>query len=317
MKMNKSVIYSVVLSLLLYGCAAATPEAPPTTTPLPEPDILDEIVITHENLFPLGIGFDKNRKQFLVSSLTEGIIYLVNDDGSLELFIVDDELQMTAGLEIDNKNNRILVTSTSQAEDQSMLAAYDLSTSERIFLVNLSDLSSSLSHNSYDVAVDSNGIAYVTDFYSPVIYRVDKDGEASVFIEDRLINFGNGIVVHTDGFLIFGSSGFLYKVPIENPEIIQIDIPEGYLGIGPSASLVLHPDGSLIATDAMSNKIGRLSSTDNWSSASHVGMSLAHSKYDPVTVLKDEDIYVIHSYWARWDEGKDQDTFEIMKVEFR
>jgi hypothetical protein len=84
----------------------ATPR-PPTPTPTPPPGTA--IVIEHHNLFPEGLEYDEGSERFLLGSLTEGTIHQVADDGRLEPFIEDDEFLMTAGIEIDHVNNRLLV----------------------------------------------------------------------------------------------------------------------------------------------------------------------------------------------------------------
>ena len=296
----------------------ATPEPTHTPTPASETATSDAIVIKHHNLFPEGLEYDEVNERFLLSSMTEGTIHQVADDGTLEPFIEDDEFLMTCGIEIDHINNRLLVAHFDRSEQQGMLGSYDLETGLRIFMVDLSDLHPNTKIVANDVAVDTNGIAYVTDTDAPVIYRVDMEGKASVFIEDKILKNINGIVAHPDGYLILGASpGLLLKIPLEEPRVTQIKLA-GRINFQITDGIILHPDGSLIMVTFPSSRIDRLESDDNWASASRVAVSRGHGPGWGTTIaLRDTGVYVIYSHLNKFMNGLDQDTFEIVQVEFK
>jgi hypothetical protein len=323
--------------LLVSSCASATPvpptstPVPPTPTPIPptatpvpptplsETVLPDEIVIKHRNLFPEGVEYDQERGHFLVGSMTEGTVFRVADDGTLEPFIEDDELLMSIGIEIDHINDRLLVANTSPSEEAGMLGAYDLETGQRIFMADLSDLHPSTIIVANDVAVDTNGIAYVTDYRAPVIYRVDMEGKASVFIEDESFIYLNGIVAHPDGYLILGAySDRLFKIPLQEPEVIEIELADDIPWFEITDGMILHPDGSLIMVTFPGSLICRLNSDDNWTSASRVATSAGHDLGWGTTIaLRDESVYVIHSHLNKWYDNLDQNSFKIVRVEFK
>jgi sugar lactone lactonase YvrE len=303
---------------------------PPTDTPIPLTDTPipptldtalvtgDQILIEHHNLFPEGIEYDADGKRFLLGSFTQGIVYEVADDGTLHPFIEDETSLMALGLEIDRINNRLLVAKTSPSEEQGMLGAYDLQTGQRIFMTNLTNLYPSDRHMANDVAVDMDGIAYVTDSYAPVIYRVDMQGKASIFIEDRTLFYINGIVAHQDGYLILGANpNLLFKIPIGEPELIQIELPDD-VDFQITDGMILHPDGSLIIVTFPKSNIYRLSSDDGWATANRVAMSSGHTLGWATTVaLRGEAVYAVYSHLNRWmNKLGDQDTFEIVQVRF-
>jgi hypothetical protein len=294
------------LSIVAVILAACTPPAP------------DEIVIEHQNLFPEGIEYDKEGQRFLISSVTQGTIYEVADDGILRPFIEDDELQLTTGIEIDHINNRLLVANSSHSEKEGMLGAYDLETGQRIFMVSLSDLHPSRKHVANDVAVDAKGIAYVTDFYDPVIYRVDMEGKVSIFAEDKIFIYLNGIVAHPDGYLILGSRpNLLLKIPLNEPEVIQVELAADIPWFEITDGIILHPDGGLVAVTFPDSFIYWLDSDDDWASASLVSESPGHHHGWGTTIaLRGKSVYVIYSHLDRFFSGLDQDTFEIVRVEF-
>ena len=282
-------------------------------------NIPDEITIEHHNLFPEGIEFDEAGERFLISSMESGTIHQFDDEGTLTTFVEDNDLHSTAGLEIDRNNNRLLVANTNFDNfGQAWLGAYDLETGQRLFMSNLSDVFPADMHLANDVAVDSEGNAYVTDTFAPAIYRVDMDGGVSVFLQDDALAFTNGIVAHPDGYLLLGAfQNQLLKISLDEPTVmpvaladsIQFDVIDG---------MVLHPDGSLIVVTFPGSIIYRLTSDDDWTSANLIGLSTDHEAGWGTTVaLRGESVYVVHSHLNDWEENLDQDSFEIVRVFFQ
>src|SRR5687768_14885975 len=144
-----------------------------------EPVMLpDEIAFVSPapGLLPEGIEWDAVTGSFLVGSLSQGTIHRItpNDDGTatIEPFIEDEELMSTVGLEVDEENNRLIVsnsaaTAFSGGPGAAMLAAYDLETGERAYMVDLAALYDSPTNFANDVTVDEEGNAYVTNSFAP------------------------------------------------------------------------------------------------------------------------------------------------------
>jgi len=277
----------------------------------------DEIIVVFDNLFPEGIEYDENGERFLLGSMSERTIFQVFDDGTFEPFIEDPDLIECLGLEIDRKNQRLLVANNNEGEGKSYLNSYDLSTGERIFRSEISSIKPDLPHIANDVAVDADGNAYVTDWDSPAIYRVDMEGNPTLFMEHTQFKYLNGIVYHPNGFLLLGSYfGLLLKIPLDNPEVIKVDITDGYWG-NLTDGMIIHPDGTLIMVTFPNSKVGRLQSDDDWETAQSVGISLGHTAgYGTTIALRGEEVYVIYSHLDRYDDGLDQSRFEIVHVIF-
>jgi hypothetical protein len=294
------------------------------TTKLP-----DEIVFDFENLFPYGIEYDENGERFLLGSFSEQTIFQVFDDGTIEPFIEDPDLLECKGLEIDRKNQRLLVVSNYEGykKYKAYLTSYDLATGEKIFRSDFSSLKPDQIPYAPDVAVDSDGYAYVTetgswqnDEATPAIYRVDMEGNPSLFMEDPLFDHIFGIVYHPDGFLLLGSApGLLLKIPLDNPEVIPVDITDGHWGFEETDSMVMHPDGSLIMLTYLNlethieRKVGRLISDDGWETARAAGLSSEHENGSTIA-LRGEEVYIIYSYGGGFLSK--QTTFKIVRVIF-
>jgi sugar lactone lactonase YvrE len=185
-------------------------------------------------------------------------------------------------------------------------------------MAEISSINPDLPHIANDVAVDAEGYAYVTDTLSPVIYRVDLEGNPTIFMEDTLFQYLNGIVYHPNGFLLLGSyPGILYKIPIDNPEVFKVGITDGYWGFMVTDGMIMHPDGTLIMVTFPDSEIGRLESDDDWKTAKAVGISLGHTAgYGTTVALRGEEVYVIYSHADRYFDGLDQSDFKIVRVIF-
>jgi sugar lactone lactonase YvrE len=132
------------------------------------------------------------------------------------------------------------------------LGIYDLSTGKPINYVDLAPLAAG-PHLLNGIAVDSAGNGYVTDSFSPIIYKIDAQGNATVFLKDEQfagegINL-NGLVVHPDGYLLVikKSDGVLFKVPLAQPaQFSKVSINERFVG-GDGVTLVGKKNLVLIA----------------------------------------------------------------------
>jgi len=283
---------------------------------------------------PEGIAWDADNNRFLTSSLTEGTIFEVADDNTVTPFIEDEDLVATLGIHIDRENDRLLVANAKLSDDPettglAQLGIYDLNTGERLYLVDLGSLVEEGHHLANSVTADPDGNAYVTDSFSPVIYKVTPDGEASVFAENKEFEsetFGlNGIEYHPDGYLLVARTdpGALFKVPLDDPETItQIQLSEAFSPDG----IVLHPNGNLMVVATTINKDGNqngeileIASDTHWESAEIVNRVSVDAALSPTSItIRDETPYVVHTHFNELFSGQSEsvDGFEILRIDF-
>ncbi len=287
-------------------------------------------------LYPEGVEWDPVESRFLVTSLTQGVVGEVKDDGSYRPFAEHDEMISAIGLAIDVKRDRMLVCNSdpgvsihSSEKTKGKLAGlafFRLSDGKFLKHIRLDNLHPG-DHFANDVAVDEKGNAYITDSFSPVIYKVTNSGKASILLEDKRFTGNgfnlNGIVYHSNGYLIVAkyNEGVLFKIPIENPRnFSQVKIDLTLLG---ADGLVLSPDGTLtvIANEAsereQTNKIFTLSSEDDWLSAKIVCATNTGRVFATTGTVRDVQVYVLNSMLHRLfnPEVKTPETsFEIWKV---
>ncbi|XP_050376798.1 uncharacterized protein LOC126794183 [Argentina anserina] len=256
--------------------------------------------------------WDHLNRRFLVSFMGGGIGQIpVPDDHTPGALLHESTLvkhvdlanNASLGFVIDRPRNRLLVaTADVMGNRYSALAAYDLSSWDRLFLTQLSGPSDPKAFAD-DVAVDSEGNAYVTDCAGSFIWKVGVDGKFLSTIKSPLFTpkewykaiVGlNGIVYHPDGYLIVihTFSGNLFKIDVaKGDEVKQIKIVEGSLKFGDGLEL-LSPTQLVVA----GNPSGRLvESTDGWETASVVGKFSGPShRLATAATVKDGKVYLNH-----------------------
>ncbi|MEO0802098.1 MAG: hypothetical protein AAFY57_07480 [Cyanobacteria bacterium J06642_2] len=296
---------------------------------------LESIAVNQAALYPEGIEYDGDRQRFLLSSVREGTVYEVLENGDVQPFIQDERLVSSTGIHIDRQRNRILVPNSDYGvslkstpdtlDSLAALGIYDLESGDLITYVDLDDLRPGGDHFANDVAVDDVGNAYVSDSLSPILYKVTLEGEASVFLEsDRFVGNGfnlNGIVYHPDGYLLVAkkSEGALFKVPIDNPEAFsEVQVDRKFVG---TDGLVLAGGKELVvitnrAGDTVSNEVFALKSEDGWQSAAISDSYESDDDYPSTGTIRDGRIYVIkgqlHTYTPATTDFFQQ--FEIEQI---
>lgn len=223
---TKSLALSLFLFLILAG---------PTPSFARTPHVVN---FRSLNLYPEGLTWDPSAQHFVVGSQHHRTIHSVSDAAVVETLISDPTLPENAtilGLAIDSIHNRLLalVHSAAPLPPFNALAAYDLRSRRRVFLSLLDDETPGVitikRHVANDVAVDFNGNAYVTNSAGNFIWKVDKDGEASVFSRSPVFSESplavdpdapfsecglNGIAYVSKGYLLVvqSNTGKMFKV---------------------------------------------------------------------------------------------------------
>lgn len=281
-----------------------------------------DILINETDLFPEGIEYDIRNNRFLVSSITRGDIGQVVN-GEYSVFISDENLTSTLGIHIDHTTKRLLVTNTNIDGSFAELAAYDLS-GENIFYADLGGLADG-GHFANDVTADNYGNAYVTDSYAGIIYKVDPDGNASIFFEDPDLapspgNFGlNGIDYDPRGFLLVShlQNNAVLKFPISDPEnYSEVEIPVDLFS--PDGLYLNNPNELILVSNDFGGENARVHSfgtNDSWETAYLKGEFLFPGDFLTTVTVKRNTAYVLSANLDILLSGGTTDEFEILKVE--
>ncbi|HET6150102.1 MAG TPA: gluconolaconase [Polyangia bacterium] len=287
---------STIRIVSLWAAAAAISpavQAAPPPTPAPT-----GIEFKAPAQYPEGIAFNPKTNEFFVSSMRLGVVGAVKADGTFREFAKDPLLVSVVGMHADPARDRLLVcvsdpgvsvkTSPRTQKKIARLVAFDLATGKRKHVVELDKLAEG-QHFCNDLTIDDQGNVYVTDSFTPVIYRVDSKYKASVFLKsDTFKGEGfnlNGIVHHAGDYLLVAkyNDGTIWKVDEKDPKKIeQVAIPEKL----PNADgLILTGDGELVvAQNGDVNRVVRLKSTDGFKTAK-VDKVIATSKDFPTTLV--------------------------------
>lgn len=275
---------------------------------------LEAITINKPALYPEGIDYNPKSDKFIVGSFRDGGVYEVELDGSYRRLVNDERLNSVLAVRVDVKRNRLLVVNSdigssvnSYIEGPKKLASlgiYELSTGKNIDFINLGKLRPNENHLANGMTLDSEGNAYVTDSFSPIIYKIDTSGHASVFLEsDRFVGEGinlNGIVFHPDGYLIAvkKGEGVLFKIPLNNPQKFSM-IKSTHKFIGGDGLVLLNNNKLIVIANRAAGEITEtvfsLESTDDWKT-SKVTKELKFGKvYLTTGVMRKDKLYVMHS----------------------
>ena len=296
-----------------------------------------QVNFTQVGLYPEGTQYDDANGRLLVSSQTAGRIGQVKDDGTYTQFADDAQLISTIGLNLDVPRNRLLVavsdpgynTARTTSATLRKLAAVAIfnATGAKTNYVNLGTLRPTYAaHFANDIAVDASGNAYVTDSFAPIIYKIDPQGTASVFLENSALaapsgSFGlNGIVYHPNGYLIVAKSdeGALLKVPLNNPGGFTKVNTTG-LTLSGDDGLQLTDNNTLLVACNAQGQVYRLTSADNFGSVNRTG-SFATGPVYPTTFARRNgtDSYVLYSYLNALQtmQNPPVSQFAVTKVSF-
>ncbi len=296
-----------------------------------------QVNFTQAGLYPEGTQYDDAGGRFLVSSQTAGRIGQVKDDGTYAQFADDSVLVSTIGLRLDVPRNRLLVavsdpgynksrTKTATLRKLAAVAIFNASGTKTGY-VNLGTLRPAYAaHFANDIAVDAAGNVYVTDSFAPIIYKIDTQGAASVFLENSALaapsgSFGlNGIVAHPDGYLLVAKSdeGALLKVPLSNPASFTKVNTTGLVLTGDDG-LQLTDNNTLLVVCNAQGQVYRLTSADGFATVNRTGSFATGSVY-PTTLARRNgtESYVLYSYLnaLQANQNPPVSQFSLAKVGF-
>ncbi|MGI4761199.1 MAG: SMP-30/gluconolactonase/LRE family protein [Janthinobacterium lividum] len=298
------------LTVGLLGLLSSCSKDDETTAATPS-----KITVPQRALSPEGIQYDETNKRFIVSSRTQGRIGTVRDDSTYTQLADDPRLVSTIGLNLDATRQRLLAavsdagvnTTRSTATTLRKLAAlaiFNPSSGALTSYVDLGALRPTQAHFANDIAVDAQGNAYITDSLSPIIYKVDAAGVATVFLENSQLSGGtgfglNGIVYHPDGYLLVAKSndGTLYKVPLATPaSFAAVTSSQSLVG---ADGLLLLDNNTLLVVAGSQNTVFRMASTDAWATTRATG-SFATGAVSATTITRRNgtEAFVLYPYTA-------------------
>jgi sugar lactone lactonase YvrE len=338
MKTISKTVLIVLLSILIFSCKKEIVKAQEVTKVKKLPNAF---ALKETSLYPEGIVYNDVTKKTYVGSYFKGKITTLDLNGKMTDFIKDETLVAVVGLAVDTKNNRLLVcnsdagiskrsgkTTTGQL---AQVIAYDLTTGKKLKTIDLSKLFPG-GHFLNDLVLDAKGNIYVTDSFSPVIYKIDTNDTPSVLLSNDNFKvpqgaFGlNGIVYHKDNYLIVGKSfgGKLYKVALDNSKTVEeiklnknVNSLDGLL-LTNNNTLVLV--SNYFAGPKFDEAIYKIETSDNWINANVTSTFTALDGKYPTTLTEIKgNLFVNFGYFPELvnPNSAPNDSFKLQKVTFK
>ena len=300
--------------------------------------IENKYTLDNISLYPEGIDYDFNNNRFIVGSLYKAEVYTMSLKGVLTPFIKESKMTAVLGIFTDEVRNRLIVVGGdlglskksvpqgASAGSEALVEVYNLETGKLLKTIDLKFLTPNSGALANDVTVDEDGNIYVTDSYSPIIYKVDRQYNASVFVTNELFkatpnSFGlNGIVFHPDGYLLTAKTdgAKLFKIPLSNPS--QVTEVTGISFKAPDGLEWTKDYKLIIAGDAVAGngKVYTISSADNWKTASlDSEMNIGKDQFPTTAALAtDGKVYVVSAKLGKLLSGdtKQSDfTIQVIK----
>jgi len=301
---------------LVLGACTSTSQVRSANMP---PDYPDIITVERGGFTPEGIEYDHLNQRFLLGSFIEGKVFALAANGELTTVVDDPAVNAIIGIEVEEDRQRILAAIADpgvfagQTNGFAQAGIFDLTTGARLALVSLDEAYLDAPQDTRffpnDLVADITGNIYVTDSFAVVVYKIDTQGNASIFVrrdqfpESQSIN---GIISHPDGYLLIAGSGtgVLYKADTRNPENFSIvGLPEKLPGID---GMVWDSKGNLVMTST--GRTVMLESRDNWASAQLVATAPQGAASTVARV--GDNMYVVYPHFA------DQEPPSVEKVFF-
>jgi DNA-binding beta-propeller fold protein YncE len=271
----------------------------------------ERIIFKAPLLYPEGVAYNPSNRLFYVSSVKTGSIGTVDPGGKYSLFYRDSLLRSSFGMKVNPAGDRLWVcvsdptfskySSPATFKKMARLISLDIGTGKKVADIDLARLYPG-KHFANDLSLDDAGNIYVTDSYSPVIYKINASGKASVFTTSELFKSEdvglNGIAWHPGGFLLVAhnTDGILFKIDAKEPKkISKVKLNTFF----PGADGLLWQDNNnlVLIQNKGVNKAFRLSSNDNWQSATINAATLAEDRFqNPTTgAIQENKIWLLNA----------------------
>ncbi len=320
--MKRSYFSGVVLLSAIYVLIACEDHRNSPNAPFPE-----RIEFVSDRLYPEGIAYSAQLDRFLVTSIPFGKIGTVSITGRYEDLLTD--AGFIAGIGMKVAGNRVFVCNSDQGRSvrstpattrqTAELLVFDLTTRQLIRRTDLDALLPAADPNfANDVTLAPDGTAYVTDSFSPVIYRVTPDGTASILVRDDVRfsspTFGlNGIAYNTNGYLIVANTGQgkLYKVDLANGNAVTeviISNTSPTANSLPGDGLTFFNGDLYVVTGG--SRVAQVRSTDNWQTASVVKYDANGYTGATTSVAVNGQVYTLN---ARIGQNANDRDFSIQR----
>ena len=282
--------------------------------------------IPQKDLITEGIAYDAISKRFFISSVRQGKIVAVDENGKVSDFSsAEDGLWSVSGLAIDEKRGTLWATTSAfpqfkdfekADEGKAAIVKYDLKTGK--LLKKYMPSGDTEKHAIGDLKIAKNGDVFATDSISPNIYRIDlsKD-KLEIFLKSDWFASLQGLAFTPDEKYLFVAdySKGIFKVDVETKNFTQI-IPNSKTTLLGIDGLYFHK-GNLIAIQngVRPNRVIELSLDKNGNNIR--GWKILEANHadfmDPTLGVKvgNDFYYIANSQWNLFDRDANLDETNL------
>jgi len=275
-----------------------------------------------EAQFPEGGSYDPETGTFYFGSLFDGSVHSLDASSGAETVLFSESAPgtwWTLGMDVDVTRRRLWVCAMNDDDDprSGHVWIFDLETGERTAAYHLRDAAEDASCT--DVAITSDGLAYVTDREQRNVYVVDEDFGPSLFtFSDDLeaaIAGQNSVVVLPDEsalLAILYSPSSLARIDLTTGDVTVVEIDGKFSDFSflAGADGMTYREGSVYV--AFTSVLIRVTpSFSDWSQATSEYEDVPSGMTDVISTPG--GLYLLNGQAIRFALGSETDPFELKR----
>ena len=254
------------------------------------------------NLGAQDLVYYTAQKQFMINSLRDGQLGYINSEGKYRLVLKEGLLIGATAMKIygntlyavtNRLNSANAATSTGNAPK---LIKLNLTTEKVESVYELGSLFSG-PHFVTDLTIDPDGVVYIVDALSAVIYKVDQTGHGSILLQSPLLKSKTGqvksIAYHKHEYLLVAVDSDILKVDLKTGAVYMVYLETEFENIN---SIHFTKEYLLVVSEGgQSGKVHILNTSNSWV-AGKVLRTDTWEYRNPVNIeFVDNRIYILDS----------------------
>ena len=241
------------------------------------------------------------QKQFMINSKTDGQLGYINSEAQYSPLLKESLLIGSTAIKIRGNTLYALTNPSNSAnskagENQPRLVKLNLTTQKVESVYELGQLFKG-PHFVADLTIDPEGVVYIVDALSPVIYKVDQSGRGSILVESDLLRSETGqvkaIAYHKHEYLLVAVDKDILKVDLKTGTIFMVNVETEFESIN---SLHFTKEYLLVVSEGgKTGKVHILNTSNSWLAGKVLRTDTWEYK-NPVNIeFVDNRIYVLDS----------------------
>ncbi len=222
------------------------------------------------NLGAQDLVYHPAQKQFMINSITDGQLGYINSEAQYRPLLKEELLIGATAMKIRGNTlyavtNKLNAANAIGSGDQPRLIKLNLTTKKVESVVELGSIFKG-AHYVADLTIDPEGIVYIVDALSPVIYKIDQTGRGSILVESDLLKSDEGqvkaIAYHKHAYLLVAVDREILKVDLKTGAIYMVDVETEFDSIN---SLHFTKEHLLVVSEGgQHGKVHILNTSNSW-----------------------------------------------------